>query len=243
MSYEIVHSTSQYNYYYPNVPQINTAANVNAGAAAGLMITIQPVTQNFMNALQQQQYLNQRMATGYPVSYPHIPIQYPPNANQMPGSSGHPIIWCHPNNQNVYNLLINLNQQRCAPVNQASNSSVASVEQPNQWAFCPAYSKVVVYNLPDHIQESDLYQFFRVFGRVVNAQLFVNQRTGQSRGIGEFFPNYLLRTPLGMFTDFLTFFLIGLITFDRPVNAQRAQKKMDGYVMYGRRLTVEIHRT
>ncbi|ORE13680.1 hypothetical protein BCV71DRAFT_188720 [Rhizopus microsporus] len=82
----------------------------------------------------------------------------------------------------------------------------------------PVIDKMNLYvkNLDPKINNQDLNQLFRKYGKIISARVMTNPTTGQSKGYG-------------------------FVSFSKPEEAEAAKDEMNGYIVGSRALTVAYH--
>ncbi|ORE01205.1 hypothetical protein BCV72DRAFT_246127 [Rhizopus microsporus var. microsporus] len=82
----------------------------------------------------------------------------------------------------------------------------------------PVIDKMNLYvkNLDPKINNQELNQLFRKYGKIISARVMTNPTTGQSKGYG-------------------------FVSFSKPEEAEAAKDKMNGFIVGGRALTVAYH--
>lgn len=73
--------------------------------------------------------------------------------------------------------------------------------------------EVYVSNLPYTVDDAELHDVFKEYGKVTRAKVALNPQTGQSRGFG-------------------------FVTFHERIDAQAAIEGLNGVELHGRKLTV-----
>ncbi|GAQ81598.1 RNA-binding (RRM/RBD/RNP motifs) family protein [Klebsormidium nitens] len=76
-------------------------------------------------------------------------------------------------------------------------------------------ASLFVYHLPTEFRDNDLMTTFSPFGNLVNAKVFIDQNTGESKGFGT-------------------------VSFDTPEAAEAAASVLDGFALGGKTLKVQV---
>jgi len=79
----------------------------------------------------------------------------------------------------------------------------------------PAGANLFVLNLPLEWTDAELTTNFMAFGNVMSVKVFVDKLTGMSKGFG-------------------------FVSYDNPLSAQTAIQHMNGYMVSGKQLKVEL---
>lgn len=97
----------------------------------------------------------------------------------------------------------------------------------------PPGANCFVYHLPQQFTDTELAALFLPFGPLVSAKVFLDKRTGLSRGFGLFTPGNAARhsRPYS-----------GFVSYENPHSAQSAIHHMNGFQIGAKHLKVELKR-
>jgi CUG-BP- and ETR3-like factor len=103
---------------------------------------------------------------------------------------------------------------------QQGNSGMRNVARPyfnsgKGHAEGPEGCNLFIYHIPEEFGDSDLMQVFQPFGSIVSSRVFVDKKTGISKGFG-------------------------FVSYDNPMSAKNAIQAMNGFQIGNRRLKVEL---
>jgi len=119
------------------------------------------------------------------------------------------------------------------PVMQNSSNAVNSNNN-NQRIQGPAGANLFICYLPKEWSDTDLTMYFRPFGNLLQAKVFMDKDTGQSKCFGMCSQPHLFSVCLLLLLN-----CSGFVSYDNAFSAQAAMAYMNGFQVLGKRLKVQ----